>query len=493
MDDRISRACPRVSSFCFVRRDLGQSAFIARCLEESAIARLEQPANTHLEQSAIRYLEQSAIKMEVSEGFYHNVRAHFPYFQSNKKHPVFFENAGGSQLPAVVIDAIGNYMRDSYVQLGARYELSKEATQMLADTHSFMKIFMNAKGVGEVVLGPSTSQLVANLSASYAGILSPGDEIVVQEANHEANAGPWVKLAKRGGFSLKFWKTNPQSFESSIDGLIKLLSPSTKIVAVTHVSNILGEILDLEKLVKVVKEEVGERVRVVADGVAYAPHRAIDVMKWGVDWYVFSTYKVYGPHMSALFGTFDAFDEVKDEGPNHFFIPSSDFSYKFELGGACHEGSAGILALSRYLKALAAMKHHNTYTAIGFDRQVVEAAFAAITQLEQPLQHTLLGFLKSKPDVVIIGRSSSQARIRMPTISFVHKTKSSTEIVKHIQKAGIATRNGHMYAYRLVTALVEQGALFGNSIDDGVVRISMVHYNTPHEVSLLMDCLDKIL
>lgn len=483
---------------------------------------------------------------------YEKVRENFPFFNNNEVDmPVFMENAGGSQVPSVVISAVAHYMANSYAQLGAGYPLSQKATETVACAHKFMKVFMNAEGVGEVCLGPSSSQLLANLSDSYGRILKPGDEIIVQEANHEANAGAWVKMAKRGGLTLKFWKVDPNTLQSSLDHLVSLLSPSTKIVAVTHVSNVLGEILDLERVVKTVKEKVGSQgVRIVADGVAYAPHRAVDVSKWGVDWYVFSTYKVYGPHMSALFGTFEALDEVKEEGPNFFFIdPNHHLAYKFELGGPSHEGCAGIVALSYYLEDLARIGETIKKTdvlggqdfkevvslgepttpsqntpgrlsngragletdkssqkamhlssnpkagglAANFDRTVVEKAFATMIMLEQPLQKALVQFLKSKRDVVIVGPATADLRVRLPTISFIHKTKTSTEIVSEIHKAGIAVRNGHMYAYRLVAALVEGKKLFANTQDDGVVRVSMVHYNTPFEVALLIRCLDTVL
>ena len=109
------------------------------------------------------------------------------------------------------------------------------------------------------------------------------------------------------------------------------------LVAFPHVSNLLGEIVDVAEVTSLAHQS---GARVVVDGVAYAPHRAIDVASWKVDWYAYSAYKVYGPHMAVLWGRSDALAELT--GPNHFFIPDDEVPYKFEIGGPSHEGCAGI-------------------------------------------------------------------------------------------------------------------------------------------------------
>ena len=123
-------------------------------------------------------------------------------------------------------------------------------------------------------------------------------------ANHEANAGCWERLKEVGAVN-KFWKVNPATFESSLEEFEKLLSPRTKLVAVAHVSNLLGMVVDVKGVCELA-HKVGAKVCV--DGVAFASHRAVDVQEIGADWYVYSTYKVYGPHMAAIFGTHEAFD-----------------------------------------------------------------------------------------------------------------------------------------------------------------------------------------
>ena len=146
---------------------------------------------------------------------------------------------------------------------------------------------------------------------------------------------------------------------------------------------------------------------------AYAPHRAIDVDAWDVDWYVYSTYKVFGPHMAVLYGRDDALAELP--GPNHDFIPRDDLPYQFEPGGANHEGCAGLLALGGYLKLLAGAGPE-----AACDRAVVEAAFARAAALEQPLTARLLAYLDGKPGVRVIG-SPVADDARVGTVSFRHE------------------------------------------------------------------------
>ncbi|KAL3688591.1 hypothetical protein R1sor_014900 [Riccia sorocarpa] len=531
---------------------------------------------------------------------YDRVRSNFPAFDifMTKNQPVFMENAGGSQVPRVVIDAISNYMKASYVQIGAGYDLSNRAGETIKSAHNHMKTFTNAHGFGEVILGPSTSQLLMNLSHCYSHLLCEGDEIILHEANHESNSGPWLRIALRYGLTVKWWRVNYDTFESELESLAALVTPRTRIVALSHVSNILGEVLDLERIVKLVKTRVGDNVvRVVADGVAYAPHRAVDVAKWGVDWYVFSSYTVYGPHMAVLYGTHDAFMDVKSYSPNWDFVGNEEVTKQFELGGPNHEACAGVIALTQYLGVLARvgeaftlslegvhgkdksqvtvarqndgaggmMKLEDTpiaarvdngvdassspcgpggmqdvtmkscdadiqpsvvsdiymdsmasslrdwdlalqgtsfgQEALSFggkvstrlDRVVVEAAFDTIILLEQPLQEKLLAFLRSRQDVVIVGPISSEPDFRVPTISFIHVSKRSSQICHELHTANFACRNGHLGSYRLISGLVAHKKLTVNNEEEGVVRISMVHYNTPIEVARLIGCLQAIL
>lgn len=436
------------------------------------------------------------------------VRAAFPALTAPT---VFLDNAGGSQVPSVVIERIREYFLSSYVQLGADYEVSREATVTVARAHEFVKCLMNAggnpapggpqssgyrpgAGIGECVIGPSTTSLCNLLANAYAQSQRAGrDEVIVSTAGHESNVGPWMRLAQRG-YTVKPWpatRAADGTWEISIDALRPLLSSRTALVAFPHVSNILGEIVDVKAITNLVHQHGG---RVVADGVAFAPHRAIDVADWGVDWYVYSTYKVFGPHMAALFGRREAFAEIT--GPNHYFIDKANVAYSFELGGVNHEGAAGLVALYDYLSFLAgnqagskpqivASSSNSPAAPPAFDRRVIERAFGVMTDLELPLQARLMEYLRGRRDITVIGPTHAAAS-RVPTISFVHRGKKSAEIAKAANARGLGFRYGNFYSVRLCETM-------GINPADGVVRVSLVHYNTMEEVERLILTLNCVL
>ncbi len=399
------------------------------------------------------------------------IRAAFPALRAKT---VFLENAGGSQVPKVVADRIHEYLLTSYVQLGADYPLSRQCTATVRAAHDFVELFVNAGRHGKVILGPSTTALCSMLASCYGARLKRGEQIIVAESGHEANVGPWTRLADRG-VDVTFWPAGSAGSTCPLEELESLLSARTRLVALPHVSNLLGEIVDVKK-VAALAHEVGARV--VVDGVAYAPHRAIDVAAWDVDWYVYSTYKVYGPHLAALFGTHDAIAEL--HGPNHFFIPEDEVPYKFEPGGVSHEACAGVLGLGDYLLDLTGRDANTT-----LDRPVVEQAFAIMTACEQPLIERMLDYLNGWSDVRILGPDRAGGD-RVGTISFVHRSLPSAAIASAVNARDIGIRHGHMYAYRLCQSL-------GLEPEDGVVRVSLVHYNTPDEIDRLIDVLDEVL
>jgi len=207
------------------------------------------------------------------------IRDQFPALKGDT---IFFENAGGSQVPAVVADGIRDYMLSSYVQLGAGYPLSEHCTELVDAAHEFVRLLMNGDD-GEVILGPSTSALLQMLAGCYSTLLTPGSEIVVAQTGHEANVGPWKNL-ERFGFPIRWWEMDPATCTCPLERLEELLNERTALVAFPHVSNLLGDIVDVRAITELVH---AAGARVVVDGVAYAPHRAMDVAAWDVDWYAF--------------------------------------------------------------------------------------------------------------------------------------------------------------------------------------------------------------
>ncbi len=381
------------------------------------------------------------------------------------------DNAGGSQVPASVADAVRDYMLTSYVQTGAEYPASARATQTVADAHAMVNTIMGGDAVGRTIFGSSSSMLCRILAESYADSFQHGDEVVVAESGHEANVGPWVNLRRRG-VEVKIWKADPETGVCQLSELQNLLTPRTKVVAFVHVSNILGQVEQVRPCIEAA-HAVGARV--VLDGVAYAPHLLVDVEAWNVDWYVFSCYKVFGPHIGAMFGKHEAFAELT--GPNHYFLPKDYLPAKFELGGANHESCAGLLGLKPYLSYLAESNR--------FSRETVVQAWKRMEELEAPLTHQFLEFLASKPRVRVFGNPVAD-RSRVPTISFRHESASPKQIASRALEAGIGMRHGNFYSVRLLERM-------GIDPSEGVARASFAHYNTPEEVDQLCQSLDEIL
>jgi cysteine desulfurase family protein (TIGR01976 family) len=398
------------------------------------------------------------------------VRRQFPALAGET---VFLENAGGSQVPGSVADRMHRYLTGSYVQLGAGYPLSQLCTATVDEAHAFARTFVNAQE-GHAILGPSSTALLNILAESYGRVLRPGQRIVLAETGHEANLGCWKRL-ERLGVETVWWRLDPDSLTCPLEGLAELLDGRCALVALPHVSNLLGGIVDLAEVTRLAH---AAGARVVADGVAFAPHRAIDVQAWDVDWYVYSTYKVYGPHLAVLYGKAEALAELT--GPNHFFIPPDDLPYKFEPGGVNHESCAGLLGLGDYLKFLT-----GTEAAATCGREVVVQAFDRMQAWEAPLIDRLLDYLNGRQDVRVIGPGAGGPD-RVGTISFLHGTRSSREITAAVDRTNVAIRHGHMYAWHLCDAL-------GLDLVDGVIRVSFVHYNTLEEIDRLLGILDQVL
>lgn len=405
------------------------------------------------------------------------VRARFPALAGST---VFFENAGGSQLPAEVPAAVARYMTESYVQLGAGYPASRAATRVVQEAHEFAGRLVDDAS-GHTILGASSSALLRMIADAYAEVLERGREIVIADTGHEANINPWLRL-ERQGVIVRWWRIDPKSMELRLEDLDRLLNGRTALVLFPHVSNLLGAVVDVEA---VTRRAHAVGARVVVDGVAYAPHRAVEARRWDVDWYVFSAYKVYAPHLAVLYGRKDAVEELT--GPNHFFIPKESVPYKFELGGVTHEGCAGLVALQPYLNFLAGRPERGSGDAAPSpaDRAAIEAAFGVMSALEAPLTARLVAWLADRTGVRVLGPTEPGAD-RVPTVSFVHEARSSADIARAVDETGIALRNGHMYAWRLCEAL-------GIDPADGVVRASLLHYNTEEEVERLLDVLDDVL
>lgn len=397
------------------------------------------------------------------------VRSHFPALISDY---VFMDNAGGSQACRQVIERITTYFHQYNVQLGASYKVSDKAGIEFQKIHHNLVDYFNADEAEEIIVGPSTTALLRILSICLSENWKEGDEVIVTNSDHEANVSCWMDLRKKG-IEVKIWKINEDSLQFEIDDLSTLLTEKTKLVAMVHASNILGTINPISEISKVVHNN---GAYFCVDGVAYAPHRKIDVKAFDVDFYVFSTYKTYGPHQAILYGKRSILEDLP--GFNHFFIHSSP--YKFQPGNFNFELTYGIQGILDYWREITA--HHSSLSETnGYD-----LAFKVMADHEEKLSARLLDYLNHHPNIKIIGKKSSDKTERVPTISFIHEKMKSNEIVGKVDPHDIGIRFGDFYAKRLIQDL-------GLEQINGVVRVSMVHYNTIEEVNKLIKVFEEIL
>ena len=400
------------------------------------------------------------------------IRAEFPALNDDC---VYLDNAGGSQVLRRVADRISDYLLTSSVQLGASYAESQQAGSKVLAARQSVATLINAAHDDEVVMGGSTTSLMFQLTQAILPDIKPGDEIIVTNTDHEANIGGWTRLQTAGAV-LKIWEVNPLTLALDLQDLERLLSPRVKWVAITHASNVLGTINPVAKVADMV-HAVGARLCV--DAVAYAPHRLVDVQASGADVYVFSFYKVFGPHYAVLWGKRELLLSL--HSLNHFFIGENVIPYKLQPGNVNYELSYGCMGISDYLTSVG-----TDLGATGTARQKMQAAFDAFEKHEDAMAERLLNYLRSNKAVRIIGVDSAATGARMPTVSFMVAGQMSEAVVRHMDGFNIGIRFGDFYAKRLIDAL-------GLQAQGGVVRVSIAHYNTLEEIDRLVQHLDEVI
>ncbi|MDX1528794.1 MAG: aminotransferase class V-fold PLP-dependent enzyme, partial [Gammaproteobacteria bacterium] len=334
----------------------------------------------------------------------------------------FFENAGGTYVPQSVIDKVARYMRTTQVQPGGDFAPSILAAERMAESHRLMAEMLNA-APEEVMIGISTSMNVYLLAQAVRHWFAPGDEVVVTNLDHEANNGAWRRL-EEFGLKIREWQVNPETADLELDDLDALLNDHTRLVCVSQCSNITGSINDVA--------EIGRRVHdagalICVDAVAYAPHRRLDVKALDVDFYLVSLYKLYGPHVSLLYGKRELLLKAKRQ--HHYFIPDDDIPLKLNPGGPNHEFTASLSGITDYFDSV--HRHHFPGSNATLHVRMTEC-FDLITAHEERLAAPFVDFLRSKPGVRIIGRATADHEARVPTFSFVVDGRDSNEFPRHL-------------------------------------------------------------
>jgi len=406
------------------------------------------------------------------------VRGQFPAFA----HPetgrwAHLENAGGSYVPSQVIDRFTDLLSFHKTQPNWDFGPSQRATAAIEQSRVAMAATFNADP-DEIHFGPSTTQNTYVLARSMRHDWVEGDEIVVTNQDHEANIGAWRSLAETG-IVVREWGVDPATGLLDLSDLKPLINDRTRLVAVTHVSNVAATVNPIREVADLVHGVGGV---VVVDGVSYAPHAPIDVRAFDCDVYLYSAYKTFGPHLGMMYTRQSLLESLHHEG--HWFNESK-LSTRLTPAGPDHVeiGAAG--GIIDYYEAI--HRHHFSEKVGAIDLVArIGEVFALFAAHEQRLMTPLIEFLVERDGVTIVGSESSDHSVRAPTVAFHSSKVLSVDIYTALINAEISCGYGHFYARRLVEAL-------GLDPEDGVVRLSMAHYNTHTDITRAITTLNQVL
>ncbi|GAB1380178.1 aminotransferase class V-fold PLP-dependent enzyme [Pararhodobacter aggregans] len=399
------------------------------------------------------------------------VRAQFPAFaEPSLQGQAFFENAGGSYACKPVIDRLTRFYHQRKVQPYHPFEASRLGGEEMDEARSRLAAMMGI-ATDELSFGPSTTANTYVLAQAFRQHLKPGEAIVVTNQDHEANTGPWRRLAD-SGIEVREWQIDPVTGHLPLDRLPKLLQ-GARLLCFPHCSNVVGEVNPVAEITAMA-HEAGAVVCV--DGVSYAPHGLPDVAALGADIYLFSAYKTYGPHQ----GIMAIRRELGMALPNQGHVFNGEVLYKrFTPAGPDHAQVAACAGLADYIEALA--DHHG-------GARLDPRGKAALTHdlmraQETALLQPLLDYLSSRNELRLLGPRRAEGRA--PTVA-VQAEAPAGDLAARLSRHGIMAGAGDFYALR---ALKAQG------IDpaQGVLRLSFVHYTSRAEVDQLIGALDREL
>ena len=400
------------------------------------------------------------------------VRAQFPAFaEPSLQGQAFFENAGGSYTCRQVIDRLHRFYTQRKVQPYGAYEASRLGGEEMDEARTRMAAILDVTPE-ELSFGPSTTQNTYVLAQAFGQMMQPGEAIVVTNQDHEANTGPWRRLAERG-IEIREWQIDPETGHLDPAKLEDLLDENVRLVCFPHCSNVVGEINPVTEITALAH---AAGAFVCVDGVSYAPHGFADVGVLGPDIYLFSAYKTFGPHQGVMVIR-RALTELLPNQAHHF---NGDVLYKrFTPAGPDHAQIAASAGMADYIDAFHA--HHIGGTAGATARGV--AVHDAMRAHETALLQPLLDAMAARNSVRVIG--PTDAATRAPTVALA-LDRPGGEMAQALAARGIMAGGGTFYAGRALGAM-------GVDEAKGVLRLSFTHYTTQDEMDKLLNALDDLL
>lgn len=380
---------------------------------------------------------------------------------------VYLDNGATTQKPLCVLDA----MREEYLNVNANvhrgvHYLSQQATDLHEQAREKVHKFINAGSVNEIIFTRGTTESLNLVVSSFCdGFMSEGDEVIVSVMEHHSNIVPWQLQAARKGISLRVIPMNDKG-ELLLDEYEKLFTERTKIVSVTHVSNVLGTVNPVKEIVRIAHEH---GVPVMVDGAQSTPHFAVDVQDIDCDFFAFSGHKMYGPTgVGVLYGKEDWLDRMPPYQGGGEMIESVSFEktvfehlpFKFEAGTPDYVATHGLATAIDYISS------------IGIDN---------ISRHEQELTRYCMERMQEIDGIRLFGTANDKDAVVSFLVGDIHHLDMGTLL----DRLGIAVRTGHHCAQPLMIRLGIQGT----------VRASFAMYNTKEEIDVLVEgikCVSKM-
>ena len=377
---------------------------------------------------------------------------------------VYLDNAATTQKPRPVVEAITEeyYNVNANVHRGVHY-LSQQATDLHEEAREKVRRFINARSTSEIIFTRGTTESLNLVASSFCDeFMQEGDEVIVSVMEHHSNIVPWQLQAAKRGISIRVIPMTDEG-ELRLDEYEKLFTDRTKIVSVTHVSNVLGTVNPVDEIIRIAHEH---GVPVMVDGAQSAPHFAVDVQAMDCDFFAFSGHKMYGPTgVGVLYGKEDWLDRLPPYQGGGEMIESVSFEktvferlpFKFEAGTPDYVATHGLAKAIDYI------------TAIGMDN---------IQKHEQELTEYAMRRLAEVERLRVFGTSARKDAVVSFLVGDIHHLDMGTLL----DRLGIAVRTGHHCAQPLMLRLGIQGT----------VRASFALYNTKEEIDALADGVKRV-
>ncbi|KAF2781693.1 cysteine desulfurase-like protein [Streptomyces sp. OM5714] len=388
------------------------------------------------------------------------IRAQIPALKSGSAR---FDAPGGTQTPQPVIDAIAQALSNPLANRGRTTEGERNADGIVADARGALADLLGTEPQG-IVLGRSATQLAYDLSRTLAKSWGPGDEVVVTRLDHDSNIRPWVQAAESAGATVRWADFDPATGELRPEHIEAVLSPRTRLVAVTAASNLIGTMPDLPAIARLA-HGVGALCHV--DAVHYASHAVVDPAALGADTLVCSPYKFLGPHLGVLAARPEFLETLRPDK----LLPSSDaVPERFELGTLPYELLAGARAAVDFLAGLEP-------DARGTRRDRLVASFAALDAHEDVLRERIERGLAGLEGVTVYSRAAR----RTPTLLFTVAGLRPADVYRRLAERGVDAPAGSFYA-------LEASRRLGLG-DAGAVRVGLAPYTSADDVDRLLTAL----